>query len=139
MRIAVLALQGAFAEHRQKLAQLGVDSFEVRQLKSGISICIFPEGTRNRDREDATTLLPFKDGSFKIAQKTGCPIIPMALTGTADIFENHFPWLHRAEVKLTYGEPIILSELSKEDQKHIGAYCQNVIHEMLQEHKNTKE
>ena len=63
----------------------------------------------------------------------------MALTGTADIFENHFPWLHRAEVKLTYGEPIILSELSKEDQKHIGAYCQNVIHEMLQEHKNTKE
>lgn len=33
MRIAVLALQGAFAEHRQKLTQLGVDSFEVRQLK----------------------------------------------------------------------------------------------------------
>lgn len=33
MRIAVLALQGAFAEHRQKLAQLGVDSFEIRQLK----------------------------------------------------------------------------------------------------------
>lgn len=33
MRIAVLALQGAFAEHRQKLAQLDVDSFEVRQLK----------------------------------------------------------------------------------------------------------
>ena len=84
-------------------------------------------------------LLPFKDGSFKIAQKTGCPIIPMALTGTADIFENHFPWLHRAEVKLTYGEPIIFAELSKEDQKHIGAYCQNVIHEMLKEHKNTKE
>lgn len=111
----------------------------IDQVKSGISICIFPEGTRNRDREDATTLLPFKDGSFKIAQKTGCPIIPMALTGTADIFENHFPWLHSTEVKLTYGEPIILSELSKEDQKHIGVYCQNVIHEMLQEHKNTKE
>ena len=33
MKIAVLALQGAFAEHRQKLAQLGVDSFEIRQLK----------------------------------------------------------------------------------------------------------
>ncbi len=33
MRIAVLALQGAFAEHRQKLDSLGVESFEVRQLK----------------------------------------------------------------------------------------------------------
>lgn len=31
MRIAVLALQGAFVEHRQMLARLGVESFEVRQ------------------------------------------------------------------------------------------------------------
>lgn len=33
MRIAVLALQGAFAEHRRKLEQLGVESFEIRQLR----------------------------------------------------------------------------------------------------------
>lgn len=32
MRIAVLALQGAFAEHEQMLHRLGVESFEVRQL-----------------------------------------------------------------------------------------------------------
>ena len=32
MRIAVLALQGAFAEHRQMLCSLGADTFEVRQL-----------------------------------------------------------------------------------------------------------
>ncbi|SEE23818.1 pyridoxal 5'-phosphate synthase glutaminase subunit PdxT [Prevotella sp. lc2012] len=32
MRIAVLALQGAFAEHEQMLHRLGVDTFEVRQL-----------------------------------------------------------------------------------------------------------
>ena len=31
MRIAVLALQGAFIEHRQMLARLGVETFEVRQ------------------------------------------------------------------------------------------------------------
>lgn len=30
--IAVLALQGAFAEHTQTLSRLGVDSFEVRKL-----------------------------------------------------------------------------------------------------------
>lgn len=33
MRIAILALQGAFAEHRQMLHRLGVESFEVRQLR----------------------------------------------------------------------------------------------------------
>lgn len=31
MRIAILALQGAFLEHAQMLARLGVDTFEVRQ------------------------------------------------------------------------------------------------------------
>ena len=33
MRIGVLALQGAFLEHRQMLSRLGVDSFEIRQRK----------------------------------------------------------------------------------------------------------
>ena len=46
----------------------------IDQVKSGISICIFPEGTRNKDAEHPDTLLPFKEGSFKIAQKTKCPI-----------------------------------------------------------------
>lgn len=32
MRIAVLALQGAFEEHRQMLQRLGVETFEVRKL-----------------------------------------------------------------------------------------------------------
>lgn len=32
MRIAVLALQGAFLEHRQMLQRLGVETFEIRQL-----------------------------------------------------------------------------------------------------------
>ncbi len=32
MRIAVLALQGAFAEHEQMLQRLGVETFEVRQF-----------------------------------------------------------------------------------------------------------
>lgn len=33
MRIGVLALQGAFIEHEKMLAELGADSFEIRQLR----------------------------------------------------------------------------------------------------------
>ena len=33
MKIAVLALQGAFIEHEKMLSKLGVDSFEIRQRK----------------------------------------------------------------------------------------------------------
>ena len=103
----------------------------IDQVKSGISICIFPEGTRNKDTEHPDTLLPFKEGSFKIAQKTGCPIVPMVLTGTEDIFEKHLPWIRRAKVTLTYGEPIYVSNLPKEEQRRIGTYCQNIMQDML--------
>lgn len=33
MRVAILALQGAFAEHRQMMEHLGIETFEVRQLR----------------------------------------------------------------------------------------------------------
>lgn len=108
----------------------------IDKVKNGISIFIFPEGTRNRDQDDLTTVQPFKDGSFKIAQKTGCKIIPIAITGSNRIFEDQFPWAKRGKVIIEYGEPITFAELSPEDQKHIGAYFQNKIHSMLIEHQN---
>lgn len=105
----------------------------IEYIKQGISICVFPEGTRNKDTEHPESLLSFKEGTFKIAQKTNCPIIPIAMTGTADIFENHFPWIKRTKVTLVYGTPIIPSELDKDTQKHLGAYTQNIIQNMLLE------
>lgn len=56
-----------------------------------------------------------------MAEKSGCPVIH-ALTGTADILENHFPRIKPTHVILEYGEPIYIKELSKEDKKHIGNY-----------------
>jgi 1-acyl-sn-glycerol-3-phosphate acyltransferase len=103
----------------------------IDQVKAGISICIFPEGTRNKDREHPENLMPFKEGSLKIAQKTGCKVIPMAILGTDEIFENHIPWIHRQKVTIVYGEPILLDELDGADKKHPGAYCQRVVEEML--------
>ena len=55
-------------------------------IKQGISICIFPEGTRNTGEE--LSMLPFKDGALKIADKTGCAIVPISMNNTAEISEN---------------------------------------------------
>lgn len=108
----------------------------IEKVKNGISIFIFPEGTRNKNKEDSTDIGEFKDGSFKIASKTGCKIVPVAITGTNGIFEDHFPFIRSANVIIEYGKPIRFSELEKEDQKHVGAYFQMQIQEMLVEHKN---
>lgn len=103
----------------------------IAEIKNGVSICIFPEGTRSRT-ENEVDMLPFLEGSFKLATKTNCPIVPMAMTNTVEIFEAHFPKIRKTHVILEYGKPIIPSELSKEDAKHIGAYTQSVIREILQ-------
>ncbi|MCI8635863.1 MAG: 1-acyl-sn-glycerol-3-phosphate acyltransferase [Eubacterium sp.] len=103
----------------------------IEQIKRGISVCIFPEGTRCQSSDD-TKMLPFKEGSMKMAAKTGCPIIPMAITGSADIFENHFPWIRSAHVTLQYDEPIYPKNLSKEEQKHLGSYTRTKIGAMLE-------
>ena len=95
-------------------------------INSGISICIFPEGTRNKEE----TMLPFKEGSLKMADKTGCAIVPFALTNTRDIFENHFPKIKRTQVTLEYGTPIYPKELEKEERKFLGAYTRNMIEEI---------
>lgn len=98
-------------------------------VKKGISICIFPEGTRNKGEE--LSMLPFHDGSFKIAEKTGCAIVPISMNNTAEIFENHFPRIKKTHVVLEYGKPIYPNKLDKDTKKHLGKYCQNIIQETI--------
>jgi 1-acyl-sn-glycerol-3-phosphate acyltransferase len=50
------------------------------QLSRGTPMLLFPEGTRSRDGR----LQAFKDGAFRLAHEAGCPVIPIALTGTFD-------------------------------------------------------
>ena len=104
----------------------GIDS-----IKQGYSIFIAPEGTRNHGKE----LLPFKEGSLKMAEKTNCPIIPVAISGTDDIFENSAPWIKGATCVIEYGVPIYPDQLTKEERKTMGAYCRDVITEMLKGHE----
>lgn len=101
----------------------------IEYVKQGISICIFPEGTRNTGEE--LSLLPFHSGSFKIAEKGKCPIVPISMNNTADIFENHLPRIKKVHVVLEYGKPIYIDELDKETKKHLAEYCQNIIQETI--------
>ena len=83
-------------------------------VKNGISICIFPEGTRNRT--DAP-LLEFHAGSLKIAEKAQCPIVPMTIVNAEQIFEAHSPCIRKTKVIIEYGEPIETKNLDRTQQK----------------------
>lgn len=99
----------------------------VELVKQGYSVFISPEGTRNHSDD----MLPFKEGSLKIAEKAGCPIIPVALSNTDNIFENHFPWIRRAQVTIEYGKPVYPDSLTREEKKFLGSHVQDIIRDML--------
>ena len=93
-------------------------------LKNGISVCVFPEGTRNKT---SASLLEFHDGSLKMAEKSGCPIVPMAINNSGAIFEDHLPKIVKSHVVIEYCDPIYMEDLSKEEKRFIGKQVADII------------
>lgn len=96
----------------------------VDEVKNGISLCIFPEGTRNKVND---TFLPFREGSFKIADKGGVPVVPMTIVNCADIFEDHLPRIKKATVVIEFEKPIYMAEMDRNTKKNISAHVSDLI------------
>lgn len=105
----------------------------IAQIKEGINVFIFPEGTRNKEND---TFMPFKAGSFKIATKSGCDIIPVSIVNSAAVFEDHSPKIKKAHVIIEFGQPIKVSEMSKDEQKDLPDITRNAIIELYNKNKS---
>ena len=68
---------GAFPVDREGV-DINAIKTAMRLLKEGEILGIFPEGTRNKTNQ---ILLPFKEGTTRIAIKTNKPIIPFGISG----------------------------------------------------------
>ncbi len=71
-------------------------------LNDGLSIVVFPEGTRSPDGR----LSNFKKGPFFLAQQTGAPIVPIALSGTERMMPKGTPWIKPGVAKVQVLAPI---------------------------------
>ena len=100
----------------------------IENINKGISMFISPEGTRY----SGDGLLEFKPGSLKMAEKAGCPIVPVAITNANKVFEDHLPWIKPAEMTIEYGEPIYIQELSKEARTKLLEYCREKVLELYE-------
>ena len=100
----------------------------VDYLKEGYSMCIYPEGTRSTTGE----LGEFKGGSLKMAQRAKAPVVPVAITGTRDIFENN-PGLrvYPSHVTISFGKPFKFSDLPAAEKKFAGEHVKKAIEDML--------
>ncbi len=100
-------------------------------IKAGVSMFVFPEGTRSKDG----TMADFHEATMKLATKTGCPVVPVAITGTRAILEDHLPAIKAGKVSITYCDPIDPAALTGDDKKYLGAYVKGIIEKQLEADK----
>ncbi len=100
-------------------------------LMNGISMVIFPEGTRTKNG----ALSDFRAGAFKIAQKTGAPLIPVAISGARELFEkdgNIKPGL----IKISFLPPIEIGSMTRKEFKAVPDTVKEEIRKKLYETQN---
>ncbi len=108
----------------------------IDHIGNGLNVWVCPEGTREKSGAP-DELLPFHSGSFKIAAKAGCPVVPVIILGSRALFEDHKPWLGSGPLEIIYGKPVYLSDLDEEDRRHVGEYFRNLMIKMVED--RTKE
>jgi 1-acyl-sn-glycerol-3-phosphate acyltransferase len=83
-----------------------------QKIRSGISILVYPEGTRSRDGR----VLPFKKGPFVMAIQAGVPIVPVAIEGCQNLLKRDSILIKGGRVNMVLGQPIPTAGLSMTDR-----------------------
>ena len=101
------------------------DSFSeaVASLREGVSVLVFPEGTRSATDE----LLPFKRGGFLLALKSGLPIVPVAVTGSRAVRRKGSYVIHPGRIQVSYGAPITTEGLGVSKRRELSARVRSEI------------
>ena len=86
-------------------------------VESGRSFVIFPEGTRYKGEEGGAG--EFKAGAFRIAIKTGVPVVPVAISGARDLFEGHGLRATPGDIRVRILPAIQTAGMSKAEQKQL--------------------
>ena len=101
-----------------------------RCLGKGISVMIFPEGTRSTDGE----LGFFKRGAFQLAINTGTPILPVLIDGTGGVLPKHgliFSTGHKINIKVL--DPVQPGLFNTDDPDILSLKFHNFMADTLKE------
>ena len=84
-----------------------------RKIHDGMSVVIFPEGSRSRDG----SIQPFKNGGFSLAIKAKAPVVPMAISGSREVMPLERLAAASGEIRIRIDPPIATETYSVKDRE----------------------
>ena len=94
-----------------------------KRIKGGVSVMIFPEGTRSIDGK----IRPFKKGGFVLAVDAGVPIIPVVLHGTRAIMPKGRLRIDRGNVVMDILPPVETAGYNRDTKDELIEKVRNII------------
>jgi 1-acyl-sn-glycerol-3-phosphate acyltransferase len=95
-----------------------------RTIAEGSSIMMFPEGTRSTTGK----MRPFKPGAFEIARRTGTPVLPIVMSGTADALPKRgFVLQGRHAIGVHVLDPVPAERVAEMSVDELSAYVRDLI------------
>jgi 1-acyl-sn-glycerol-3-phosphate acyltransferase len=105
-----------------------------KMIKNGVSVIIFPEGTRSSTR----SIQPFKKGGFFLAVDSGVSIIPIIIHGTDQIMPTKKISIKPGNVILEITKPIKSSNYTRKTKDELMTKVRNTIIESYEKGKKNR-
>jgi 1-acyl-sn-glycerol-3-phosphate acyltransferase len=99
-----------------------------RILENGVSVILFPEGTRSVDG----TLGQFRDGAFRLAIEAGVDVVPLAISGAAQSLPKRSFVFRPSTAMLRVLPPVSTAGLSPGDARRLGSTVRALIDQAIQ-------
>jgi 1-acyl-sn-glycerol-3-phosphate acyltransferase len=104
----------------------------IEDLKQGLSVVIFPEGSRSPDGE----IKQFFNGAFYMATKAHVPVVPLTIVGTYEMLPMNTFHIKPQRLKLFVGEPISTEGLTTHDLEKLAEATKRAIAETYSTYRN---
>jgi 1-acyl-sn-glycerol-3-phosphate acyltransferase len=108
---------------RRRPDRAAIFEWASRLTSRGLSLIVFPEGTRSADGRVAR----FKGGSFLLALEAGLPVVPLSVIGSRHVMLKGRLATYPGDVRLVVHAPIDTSGLAGTDPKEFAERVRQVI------------
>ncbi|MFY9729556.1 MAG: lysophospholipid acyltransferase family protein [Candidatus Acidiferrales bacterium] len=92
-------------------------------LKDGLSLAVYPEGTRSPDGR----LRAFKKGTFALAIEAGVPIVPVSISGAQHLMRKGEWTMRPGEIVVRFGPAVDASQYAMERRMELLARVEELV------------